>query len=79
MLVFMFAFFILLCHYLAHRIAIGRSHLDLSLDGGISTSANVHSADSWFGDWFNWSALWGGGPSKTEAVGDFARILESGS
>ncbi|KAF8624581.1 hypothetical protein AX15_005803 [Amanita polypyramis BW_CC] len=78
MLIFIFIFFILLCHYLVDSIAAGRSHLDLSpLDrGGIG--ASLHRADGWFSSWFNWGALWNGS-SKPETIGDFARILESGS
>jgi len=78
-LIFTFLFFLLLCHYLAHRIAISRSHLDiLPLENDFDGQLDVPGANSWFGDWFQLSAFWNH-PSQRETVGDFARILDSGS
>jgi hypothetical protein len=78
-LIFTFLFFLLLCHYLAHRIAISRSHLDiLPLENDFDSQLDVPGANSWFGDWFQLSAFWNH-PSQRETVGDFARILDSGS
>ncbi|KAK2462340.1 hypothetical protein APHAL10511_005646 [Amanita phalloides] len=76
--IFMFIFFILLCHYLAHRLAISRSHLDiLPMESSAGREMNVHGDESWLG-WFDLSAFWTD-TSRKEDVGDFARILESGS
>ncbi|KAF8632026.1 hypothetical protein AX17_004969 [Amanita inopinata Kibby_2008] len=76
-LILMFAFFVLLCHYLAHRLAISRSHLDLLGTEGIS-GVKQHGAQTLFGNWFDLSVLWGGS-ARSESAGDFALILDSGS
>ncbi|KAF8351006.1 hypothetical protein F5887DRAFT_1068755 [Amanita rubescens] len=78
-LIFTFIFFLLLCHYLAHRIATSRSHLDiLPMENDFGSQLDVPGANSWFGDWLDLSAFWND-PSQRKPVGDFARILDSGS
>ncbi|KAM6495393.1 hypothetical protein JOM56_008099 [Amanita muscaria] len=72
---FIFIFLILSCHYLAHRFAVSRHHLEFfpSVDGTSAVvGTHTESAGSgWFSTWFDFSEVWNTVPDgQMESPGD---------